>query len=184
MITNGLQLDYVVLPADEVDSLCVETFEASQTSVALVLSRRELPLTLQWITTPKHGMPSCFTPLFWKSCFTSRGLVSLDIQNCTKLNIGIWFSISKYHMETLLYFIPMAAYRDLTLECPTEDQFNLCIRYPFYVFNMTFRLKGDSMALLFLFQMFKKLTKQLNGGRLELKYPQHLGTGLSNVNSW
>jgi hypothetical protein len=40
------------------------------------------------------------------------------------------------------------------------------------------------MALVFLFQMFKKLTKQLNGGRLELKYPQHLGTGLSTVNSW
>jgi hypothetical protein len=31
-------------------------------------------------------------------------------------------------METLLYFIPMAAYRDLTLDCPTEQQFNLCIR--------------------------------------------------------
>jgi hypothetical protein len=40
------------------------------------------------------------------------------------------------------------------------------------------------MVLLFLFQMFKNLTKQLNGGRLELKYPQHLGTCLSTVSSW
>jgi hypothetical protein len=76
MITNGFQLDCVVLSADEIDSLCVDMFEARQTSMTVVLSRRELPLTLQWITTLKLGMPSCFTHIFWQSCFTSRGLVS------------------------------------------------------------------------------------------------------------
>jgi hypothetical protein len=55
------------------------TFEARQTSVAVDLSQRELPRTLQWIMTLKLGMPSCFTPLFLQSCFTSRGLVSVDI---------------------------------------------------------------------------------------------------------
>jgi hypothetical protein len=76
MIINGLQLDYVVLSADEINSLCVETFEARQTSVAVVLSRRELPLTLQWITTLKLGMHLVLPLFFWQSCFTSRGLVS------------------------------------------------------------------------------------------------------------
>jgi hypothetical protein len=47
MMTEGLQLDSDLLfhPAGELNSSCIETFEARQTSLAVDLRRRELALT-------------------------------------------------------------------------------------------------------------------------------------------
>jgi hypothetical protein len=117
----------------------------------------QLLLTLQWTTTLEFGRPSCFTPLFGGNCFT---LVVSFLYICR--TIQSWLSVFGFLLMSIGWRHCCSSF--ICSEPLEASNLLIYLLAFFFLFTCLLNLNHDSMTLMLLLQMLKKLTKQLKWG--------------------